>query len=38
MGSKLTVNTQNENIIWNIEKSDGERIKIEINPKDANKY
>lgn len=38
MGSKMTVTSKADKLLWNIEKRDGTRQQIEINKKESNKY
>lgn len=38
MGSKLSTKFQGDMVYWQIEKSNGENIVIEVNRKDSNQY
>ena len=38
MGSKMTVESKGDELLWNITKRDGTRQQITINKKESNKY
>ena len=38
MGSKMTVESKGDELLWNITKRDGTREQITINKKESNKY